>query len=329
MKAYFCVFDLVFMRQLFFFLLCPIMAFSQSLFVEVNTLFESKSYVKAQALMETYVASNPSDIKGLELLGDAYGYQKKWDDAIVYYKKLVDYDNTNANYHYKYGGALGMKALSVSKLKALGIIGDVKTAFLTAAELDPKHIDARWALVELYMQLPGIVGGSKKKSLKYADELEQLSLVDGYLAKGYIYEYDDEPALAESYFKKAIKVGGSLICFQKLTDLYESNKQPHKAVANIEAAFEKHNRNALHYQIGKVCADYNIQLDKGERCLKAFIKNHTAKDGVPIEWAYFRLAQIYKNRINKTEALSWIDKAIATRANFTQALEEKEKILKL
>jgi tetratricopeptide (TPR) repeat protein len=215
------------MKQLFFFLLCPIMAFSQSLFVEVNTLFESKSYVKAQALMETYVASNPSDIKGLELLGDAYGYQKKWDDAIVYYKKLVDYDNTNANYHYKYGGALGMKALSVSKLKALGIIGDVKTAFLTAAELDPKHIDARWALVELYMQLPGIVGGSKKKSLKYADELEQLSLVDGYLAKGYIYEYDDEPELAESYFKKAIKVGGSLTCFQKLTDLYESNKQPH------------------------------------------------------------------------------------------------------
>ena len=127
------------------------------------------------------------------------------------YKKLVKANPYNANYHYKYGGALGMKALSVSKLKALGIIGDVKRFFFKAAELDPKHIDARWALVELYMSLPGIIGGSKSKSLKYADELENLSKVDGYLAKGYIYEYDDEPELAEKYYKIAIKVGGSVL----------------------------------------------------------------------------------------------------------------------
>ena len=79
--------------------------------------------------------------------------------------------------------------------------GDVKDAFLKAAELDPNHIDTRWALVELYIQLPGIIGGSKSKSFKYANELEALSKVDGYLAKGYIYEYDNEPENAEKYYK--------------------------------------------------------------------------------------------------------------------------------
>ena len=44
-------------------------------------------------------------------------------------------------------------------------------------------------------------------------ELEVLSKVDGYLAKGYIYEYDDEPELAEKYYKMAIEEGGSLNCF--------------------------------------------------------------------------------------------------------------------
>ena len=34
-----------------------------------------------------------------------------------------------------------MKALEVNKFKAFGIIGDVKEAFLKAAELDPEHID--------------------------------------------------------------------------------------------------------------------------------------------------------------------------------------------
>jgi len=303
--------------------------FSQSVVNEINLLFKQKQFIKAEQLASNYVVQNPSDLQAIELLGDAYGHQKKWDDAIRQYKKLVDAEDNNANYHYKYGGALGMKALEVNKLKALGIIGDVKVAFLKAAELDSKHIGTRWALVELYMQLPGIIGGSKKKSLKYADELEQLSKVDGYLAKGYVYEYDKEPELAENYYKKAIKVGGSLTCYDKLTSLYESEKQPVKAIATIEEAYEKHNKNHLHYQIGKVSADYNIELDKGERCLKMYIENHSAKDGVPIEWAYFRLAQIHKNRHDKPEALKWIDKALDIRSDFKQAKEEKQKILQL
>ena len=317
------------MKKFLFLFFMPVFIFSQSFVTEVNELFLQKRFVKAEQIVSSYLKQHPNDLKAIELLGDAYGHQRQWDNAIEQYKKLVNTQNDNANYHYKYGGALGMKALIVNKFKALGIIGDVKEAFLKAAELDSKHIDARWALVELYMQLPGIIGGSRKKSLKYADELERLSKVDGYLAKGYIYEYDKEPELAESYYKKAIKIGGSLNCFDKLTNLYETEKQPIKAIANIEEAYDKHNKNHLHYQIGKVCADYNIELDKGERCLKMYIENHTAKDGVPIEWAYFRLAQIQKNKNNKTEALKWINKALSTRADFKQAKEERKKILSL
>jgi tetratricopeptide (TPR) repeat protein len=216
-----------------------------------------------------------------------------------------------------------MKALSINKMKALGIIGDVKEAFLNAAELDPKHIEARWALVELYMQLPGIIGGSKSKSLKYAKELEVLSKVDGYLAYGYIYEYDDEPELAEKYYKLAINEGGSLTCYDKLTDLYKNENQPNKAINNLEASGEKHKRNAMHYQIGKVCAEYNIQLDKGEKCLLIYIDNYSAKDGVPKAWAYFRIAQINTFRKNKKEALKWIDKAIADLPKIDVFKEEK------
>lgn len=317
------------MRALFLFILCPVMLFGQTMFDQVEALFEKKQYSKAETLIKSYLTEHPNDLQGIELLGDAYGYRLNWDDAIVAYKRLVEANDHNANYHYKYGGALGMKALQINKLKALGLIGDIKSSFLRAAELDPNHIDARWALVELYMQLPGIVGGSKSKSLKYADELEHLSKVDGYLAKGYIYEYDNEPELAEAYYKKAIKTGGSMTCFQKLTDLYEKEKQPDKAIATMEKAHSHHERNALHYQIGKVCADYNVQLDKGEKCLKVFIENHSAKDGVPIEWAYYRMAQIYKNRQQKAEALKWIDKALSVRSDFKQAKEEKEIILTL
>ncbi|WP_299557112.1 tetratricopeptide repeat protein [Seonamhaeicola sp.] len=317
------------MNKFFYILFIPILAFGQPNVEKAEKLIKEKQFERAEGVLTSYVNDHPNHIRAIELLGDAYGHQKKWDKAIIEFKKLVDADAHNANYYYKYGGVLGMKALSVNKLKAVGIIGDAKTAFLKAAELDPEHIDVRWALVELYMQLPGIIGGSKNKSLRYANELENLSKVDGYLAKGYIHEYDDEPELAEKYYKQALEIGGSVTCFDKLTSFYENQNQPKKAIKNIEQAYKKHNRNAMHYQIGKVCADYNIQLEKGERCLLVFIENHSVKDGVPIEWGYFRLAQIRKNKLDKTGALKWINKALAVRADFVQAEEEKAKILAL
>jgi tetratricopeptide (TPR) repeat protein len=292
-------------------LVMPFFVLGQTSVTDAEKLINEKQFSKAEKMLSMFLDNNPKDLKAIELLGDAFGHQKKWDDAIIQYKQLVEANPVQANFHYKYGGALGMKALTISKIRALGIIGDVKEAFLKAAALDKNHIDARWALVELYMQLPGIIGGSKSKSFEYANELEQLSKVDGYLAKGYIYEYDDAPELAEKFYKLAIKEGGSITCYDKLTALYEKEGKSIEAITNLEAANIKHKRNAMHYQIGKVCADYNVELDKGAFCLKVYLDNYSAKDGVPKAWAYYRLAQIYNHKKEKDEALKWIDKAIA------------------
>lgn len=317
------------MKYYLLLLLCvPMLSTSQTTSETVQQLFDQKQYSQAETILKNAVAKSPNDRQLIELLGDAYGYQKKWDGAIENYELLVEMDDFNANYHYKFGGAKGMKALEVSKLRALGLIGDVKRSFNRAAELDPTHIEVRWAMVELYMQLPGIIGGSYKKSMKYANELENLSKVDGYLAKGYIYEYDDEPELAEEYYKKAIEVGGSVTCYDKLTKLYVKENKPSKAIANLEKSHAKHQRNGMHYQIGKVAADYNIQLDKGEKCLNTYIINYTAKDGVPVCWAYYRLSQIAKHRGNKQQALEFINKALADE-KLDPFEEHKEKILKM
>ena len=311
------------MRLFFLFCFTPLLLLCQDKKTLASQYIKTKHYAKAEALMLTYLKSNSKDKQAIELLGDAYGYQRKWDKAIKQYKLLTTMAPKNANYFYKHGGALGLKAKSISKIRALGLIGDIKSSFLKAASLDAKHLQVRWALVELYVSLPTIVGGSTLKSLKYANELEHLSKVDGYLAKGYVYEYDDKPVLAEKYYKKAVKVGGSVTCYQKLTDLYMSNNQPEKAIQTIATSQKAHNRNGLHYQLGKVSADYNLQLDKGQRCLNTYLKNYSAADGVPKEWVYYRLAQIFKHKKNKKKALIYINKALALKPDFKQAKKEK------
>jgi hypothetical protein len=54
-----------------------------------------------------------------------------------------------------------LESLRVNKFKALGMIGEIKESF-EKIKLNPAHIDARWALIELYIKLPGIVGGETK-----------------------------------------------------------------------------------------------------------------------------------------------------------------------
>lgn len=317
------------MRKIIYLLLFPLVSFSQTALDSIDYFIKHKQFDKAEKQLTVYLEKHPKDLKAMELLGDAYGHQGKWDNAIATYKKLVGANQKNAEYHYKYGGAMGMKALASSKFTALSMKGDIEDAFHTAAKLDAKHVNVRWALVEYYMKLPGVFGGSKNMALKYAYQLEQLSKVDGYLAKGYIFEYDNEPELAEKYYKLAINEGGSLWCYNKLTTFYEKQKQPEKAIATIEVAKEKHKRNTLDYEMGKIAAQYNIDLQKGVQCLQTYLKNYSPKDDVPKAWAHYRLSQIYALKKNKTAALKYIDLALAESPKTKSFKDEKQKIMKL
>jgi tetratricopeptide (TPR) repeat protein len=222
-------------KMLYFFLLFPLMIWSQSNFEKAEKFFKEGKFDQAESIFESILKTNPSDFKSIEYLGDIAGRNKSWDKAISYYKKLKQSKPSEANYYFKYGGALGMKATQVNKFKALGMVDEVKGSFEKAIVLNPKHLEARWALIELYIQLPGIVGGSESKALRYSNELSRLSPVDGYLSKGHINEYFKRYTLAEQEYKKAVAIGGSKVSYQLLANLYKNKmKKPEKAQSVLE-----------------------------------------------------------------------------------------------
>tara|TARA_R110000772_G_scaffold89095_2_gene184844 strand:- start:49 stop:1005 length:957 start_codon:yes stop_codon:yes gene_type:complete len=304
-------------------LISPFFCLSQSDFEKAEVYLQQEKFDLAKTLFQSYLETHPNSLKSKEYLGDIASYSKDWDTAIDYYKDLVSIDAVNASYHFKYGGATSMKALEISKVRALLYVSDIREAFETAASLDPMHIETRWALVEFYIQLPGLIGGSEAKAIEYADQLGEISPVDGYLANGYIAEYTERPLDAENFYKKAIEVGGSLHTYEKLSKLYETNNQPQEAIETSTRSLKVHKRNQLNYQIGKIAAQYNVDPELGLHSLEEYVKNHSVKDGVPKDWAYYRMAQIYKNLGKKENALLWINKALSSRPDFKEALEEK------
>jgi len=223
-------------RFLFLFIyLIPIFAISQTDFDKAEKLYSSKNFEQSKVLFQNYLKDNPNNIKTIEYLGDIAGQNKSWDNAIYYYNKLKQLKPMEANYHYKYGGVMGMKAKESNKFKALGMISEIKSSFEKAIALNPKHIEARAALVELYLQLPGIVGGSEKKALLYANEIAQISLVDGYISKGHIAEYFGRFKEAEIQYKKAVEISKSKNSYRILANLYKNKMgQPEKAKSILE-----------------------------------------------------------------------------------------------
>ncbi len=193
---------------------------------------------EAKQMFQDYLKSHPNHSKSIEYIGDIAGYQKQWNEAIEYYQKLKISFPKTANYWYKYGGALGMKAKESNKFKALGMIDEIEESFLMAAKLESKHVETRFALVMLYLELPGIIGGSEKKAQKYADELMRISSVQGFLAQGYIDAYFKRFIQAELNYKKAFEIEPSKITFEKLYDLYLNKLKDKSKASKLKDQFE-------------------------------------------------------------------------------------------
>lgn len=216
-------------------------ASGQTAFAKAEQLFKDQKYDLAQTAFSKLYQDDKNDLKSLERLGDIQYGKKEYEKAAKYYKILVDRNPKSANANFKYGGALGLQAKNSSKFKAVGMLDDVKKYLKNAATIDPKHIECRHALSQLYCELPGIVGGSIKKSRMYADELLQISPVDGHLAHGFINEYEKDYNNAVISYKKAVETGGSLLTYRKLAAVYEDKlKQNNMALDILQEAQKKY-----------------------------------------------------------------------------------------
>ncbi len=252
------------MKKVFFIilLLCSAMGWSQDAFAKAESLFNSEQYEAAKPIYKSLLQDNKKDPIILRRLGDIESHAQRYKKAFPYYKELLELDSTNADYHFLYGGTLGLHAKESSKLEALGYLDDIKFHLKKAASLDPNHVEARWALVQLYCELPGIVGGSLRTSRKYADELLKISPVDGHLAQGYIEEYDKEYRAAEKCYKKAIEIGGSLTTYKKLASLYEKKTKEYlKALITLQDAYAAHKESSLLEEISRLKKDHDLVGD--------------------------------------------------------------------
>ena len=289
----------------------PLLLYSQNIPKEYQELWRAKAYVSLALKLEQLVSNDTTNLEALELLGDVYGRMEDWERAAACYEQLTLAMPNEANYHFKYGGVLGMMAKENSKFKALGLINQTKKSFSKAARLDPSHWAVRWAQVELHVQLPAFLGGSYNKALEIADELEAISELNGYFAKAYIYTQKKDEIQSKKFIKKGVKIRHLASCLSQQNQTKECTT---------------HN-NTLHYDLALACMTNDLDVDAAGFLFRKFIADFNSADRVPLELAHFQLSKLLLKQHHTEDALVHLNYALKLNPNFDLAKNEKKRIL--
>ncbi len=169
------------------------------------------------SLFEPITVTDAQEIRIQQLDSIAEKTQVQQEELATLYVTTKDFDNAfeilaemcaaypkNFDYQYLYGGVSGILATELPRIKSLPYVRAMKTAFEQAVALKPKALDVQIVLVELYTELPFILGGSKKKALEKLKIVKSLSVVEGLLAEGYYFRATNKNKEALVAYLKAM-----------------------------------------------------------------------------------------------------------------------------
>ena len=188
---------------------CAFSAVAPSLRAEVlkdpqwQALAEARRFAELEQLAGARVAAKPDDgdawfayTQGvIGLRGDGAGAKR--DAALAKLQACVKATPQVAACHYGVGVVTGVQVMTQGMMKAAFGIGQVRDEFARALEIDPQFFSARSGLVQFYLMVPGIAGGSVSKARDVAQGAVARQPEYAKLLNAAILQYDDKPADAE------------------------------------------------------------------------------------------------------------------------------------
>ncbi len=159
-----------------------------------------------QKAVETLSQQSPENSRAADLwlwLGKSYFRLRRWDDAIRGFERAELVDPSNSLYHLWLGRAFGRKAEHSPFFLALGPARRVLKEFETAVRLSPGSVDARFDLLEFYLNAPGIIGGGRDHARAQIEEIARVNPRLGRTARARLYEDEKRFDLARQELTQA------------------------------------------------------------------------------------------------------------------------------
>ncbi|MDA8924186.1 hypothetical protein OAC17_03335 [Flavobacteriaceae bacterium] len=228
-------------------------------------------------------------------------YKEQKDVLAALQEKLI-LVGESAELFYLIAGTNGIIALQTNPLFSIPNVKAMLKNFDQSIKTDPSFVPSYEAYIEALCMVPSLLGGGIDKAKELAFKLEQLSPVQGYFAQGYIAKTLADDIKAMTYYTK----GFDLLIKKNFCGI------------DLPEFFASKSMN-FPYKIAEISAHNGIAAPIGICAIDYFIKNQTSLYNMPIEWAYFRKAQLHVLQAEDAEAQKWISKALEINPNFEQA----------
>lgn len=226
------------------------------------------------------------------------------DTAVGHLEKAIAAEPNNAEYHYLLGTAYSEQGLTASALSKMSIAKKAMAELERAVELNPKHLDARYALASFYIMAPGFMGGGEEKAFAQAEAVKRLDAFEGHRVYGRLYTTQKKPDLALKEYVEAVRENPkSAKAHYYLGTFYMTEKKYDAARHELETAVQLDAAFMLSYlRLGQVSARSGTQIEQGEAALRKYLAYSPTFKEPNHAPAWLALGLIQEKQGKKTDA---------------------------
>jgi tetratricopeptide (TPR) repeat protein len=302
---------------------------------EFTPLIKAKKFAEAERAIAAKLAADPNQVDALVAKTDlilSEGKDGRLDEAAKVAEQCIAANPKRSECHEALGNVLGTKAQKGGIMSAMGYVGKIRDSFKEAVALDANNQSARFALMQFYLQAPGVVGGGTGKVKDLITETAKTSSSAAALMQAFLDMQEDR---LDRAIKGALAVdttGQDVLARQQRNVL--SNIAQYwvgeKKFAEADRVFHELVQRFPESSIGYYGQGRVLQEQGKPKEALVLLEKASSLDISAI--TLYRIAKAHQELGNKSEALKSYEKALAMRPELSKKLktdaEEQMRVLK-
>ena len=228
------------------------------------------------------------------------------EKAADLFSKAVAAQPNDATAHYLLGIAYRDQAMQASMFERVSLAQKFKPELERAIELDPNHIDARFALLTYYLLAPGIMGGGMDKAEAEAAEIRRRNPLEGHRAYANIHFHDKKLDLVRKEYVDAVRENPTSARAHYLLGAYlmsDNEKNYSGALQELEAAVKLDPSYMPAYaRLGQHAMRTGSNYARGEESLRKYLGYKPADGDPKLSSAWYWLGQLQQKQGKKADA---------------------------
>ncbi len=170
------------------------------------TEFDQRHYAAARPILERLQAERGDEPLVLFRLAVSKFRTDDLDSADDTLAELLAAAPDSADAYYLKGIVEITRLNEVSMFRKVNVAKAAVAAWEKAAELDPSHVPALYAMFSFYANAPGFAGGDKERAATLVKQIEAHSKSYAEMARAILALQDKEDVLAASHLQRAIEL---------------------------------------------------------------------------------------------------------------------------